>query len=261
MGKLKKSISDFFGNLKKKIVRSWERTKYTTARAVITQIALLLLAGSQCFLTTVLIMLCVDTLPNDGGSAIVGIIAVLLFGFGTAILTALLRGDGKPEADLPDCYYINWDAVSDEYLSIANSHMAKRYSYVVHNVNPKTNRIECIRNINKISWELDDSLRGELNQLFRSNHITVSKDRDNFWKWSLIRLACMPIALPCEIISTCVLATSQWASRNVVSSLSGLPFSMKQLPKKQRANRFFFNAVEIGDFETRAWLGQFDVRK
>ena len=253
-------MKKLFKKLKDKIAEKWNKTRYTLARNVFTQIAMTVLAAIQLFGS--LMVFAGLTMLHTDGSVILLVIFGLIVCFCPSMLMVLLKELGKSESKLSPCWYIDWAKVSPEALESTLAVVAKYFKGVPRISVPSNaidaTKVKCIREINSYPWEFNDQARREVLSVLRPWQFTVRDYREKYWKYVILWTLCSPIAFACQMVSICAAFTGTYASRTVFSTAAGAPFSMHHLPKKQKIYRFFFNAVQIDKFEQRAWLGKVD---
>lgn len=256
MGKLK---------FKNPFTTLWAKGRYKLWRNVLVQSAMTVIAFAQLFFFYMTVALIIATLPGDLGSGIFGLVISLGAEFGLSALMVLLKGLGKTEHNLPAYWFIAWDKVTPAALNEAFRTVSQEYKglpNVLLSDNPSDSaRIKCIETINSVSWEKNENIRGKMTYILNTWRFSITPMRSDYIKYTLLWMACSPIAFFCQVVSLCVMFTSPAALRTVISTGADIPISMTHLPKKQKYVRFFFNAVSIEEFEQRAWLGKFDERK
>ncbi len=255
-------MKKLFKKLKDKIAEKWNKTRYTLGRNIFAQIAMTVLSVIQLFGS--LMVFAGFTMLHTDGSVILLVIFGLIVCFLPSMLMVLLKELGKSESKLSACWYIDWAKVSPQALESTLAVLSKYYRNVprmsLTNAVEAT-KIKCIREINSYPWEFNEQAKKEVLSVLSPWQFRVRDYREKYWKYVILWTLCSPIAFACQMVSICAALTGTYASRTVFSTAAGIPFSMHHLPKKQRVYRFFFNAVQIDEFEQRAWLGKFDETK
>ena len=251
-------------NITKPFVSLWEKGRYKLWRNVLVQTAMTAIAVGQLFFFYMFVAL-FSTIAHDFASGIIGMIFAVAAEFGLSALMVLLKGLGKSEHTLPAYWFVSWDKVTPQALNEVFRTVAQEYRGLPNAIlsdNPSDSaRVKCIEAINSVSWEKNEKISGKIKYTLRPWSFTITPQRRDFIKYTLLWMACSPIAFFCQVISLCVMFTSPAALRTVISTGADIPISMTHLPKKQKYIRFFFNAVSIEEFDQRAWLGKFDERK